>query len=51
MMCMYVITKSHQTALHIAVSHNQLQTVEFLIIKGAKLDIKDGVSASVLLAM
>ena len=35
-----------QTALHIATSHNQLEIVEFLIIKGAKFDIKDNVSVS-----
>ena len=43
---LYVILQSGQTALHKATSHNQLEIVEFLIIKGAKLDIKDNVSAS-----
>ena len=41
----YVIIQKGQTALHIATSHNQLEIVEFLIIKGAKLDIKDDVSS------
>ena len=40
-----------QTALHIATSYNKLEIVELLVIKGAKLDIKDNVSASILLAM
>ena len=47
----YVISQRGQTALHIATSRNQLEIVEFLMIKGAKLDIKDDVSSSILLAM
>ena len=43
---LYVIIQSGQTALHKETSHNQLEIVEFLIFKGAKLDIKDNVSAS-----
>ena len=44
----YVIIQSDQTPFHIATSHNQLEIVNFLLIKGAKLDIRDNVSASVL---
>ena len=43
---LYFIIQSGQTALHKATSHNQLEIVEFLLFKGAKLDIKDVVSAS-----
>ena len=46
-----VIVQSGLTPLHTAISHNQLEIVEFLIIKGANLDIKDDVSAFVLLAI
>ena len=42
---LYVIIQSGQTALHKATFHNQLEIVEFLIIKGAELDIKDNVCA------
>ena len=42
----HVIIQCGQTALHKATSHNQLVIVEFLMIKGANLDIKDIVSAS-----
>ena len=48
---MYVIIYIGRTALHKATSQNQLEIVEFLIIKGAKLDVKDDVSASILIAM
>ena len=43
---LYVIIQRGQTALHKATSHDQLEIVEFLVFKGAKLDIKDDVSAS-----
>ena len=43
---LYVIIQSGRTALHKAASHNQLEIVEFLIMKGAELDIKDNVSVS-----
>ena len=47
----YVTIQGGRTALHSATYNNQLEIVEFLIIKGAKLDIKDNVSTFILLVM
>ncbi|XP_035269070.1 CARD- and ANK-containing Inflammasome Adaptor Protein [Anguilla anguilla] len=36
------VSSSQETLLHIAAQHGQLSIVEFLISKGARLDMKDG---------
>ena len=40
-----MLLQDGQTPLHTATCYNQVEIVKFLIIKGAKLDIKDKVSA------
>ena len=42
----WIIVQNDQTPLHKAACNNQLEIVEFFIIKGAELDIGDRVSAS-----
>ncbi|MGH0122561.1 UNVERIFIED_CONTAM: hypothetical protein FKN15_038111 [Acipenser sinensis] len=35
------VNSSHETLLHIAASHGQVQVIEYLLSKGAKLDVRD----------
>ena len=44
---MLILLQYNQTPLHKATSHNQLETVEFLTLKGADVNIRDTVSACI----
>ena len=44
---MLILLQDNQTPLHKATSHNHLEIVEFLTLKGADVNIRDIVSACI----
>ena len=44
---MFILLQYNQTPLHKATSLNQLETVEFLTLKGADVNVRDKVSVHV----